>query len=104
MSNRCPHCREARFFPGFLEPPSACEACGADFTNHHAGDGAVFIVMLLLCVVAVGAVVALELTVSPPVWAHGFVALAVSFGLALPLLPLVKRFMVAQSYLNDAGA
>ncbi|MBX2854241.1 MAG: DUF983 domain-containing protein [Rhodobacteraceae bacterium] len=104
VSNRCPHCRKAQFFPRYLEPPSACEACSADFTEHQAGDGAVFIVMLILCFVTVGSVVALELVFSPPAWAHGLAALAVSLGLALPMLPLVKRFMVAQSFLNDAGA
>ena len=63
-----------------------------------------FIVMVLLCFVAVGVVMILEFTLSPPSWAHGLAALSLTLGLALLMLPVAKRFMVAQAFLNDARA
>lgn len=103
MRNRCPICGGGALTRGLLTPLASCPNCGQDFTRHNAGDGAVFIVMTVLCFAAVGAVAALELTIRPPFWAHVVVTLALTLGVTLALLPLVKRFMVAQSVAMDAG-
>lgn len=102
LSNKCPRCGEGALSSGFLEPLEACPDCGADFSRHGAGDGAVFIVLTLLCFVMMGVMFALEMAFEPPVWLHAVVAISLVLGATMVLLPPVKRFMVAKSFALDA--
>lgn len=102
LANRCPECGGGRLTSGFLQPVPECASCGADFRRHAAGDGAIFLVMLLLCVVVLGAAVAIEALAAPPLWVHGVVAALLTLALTIALLPAAKRFMIAQSYVMDA--
>ena len=102
LRNRCVRCGKGPASDGFLQSVEVCSVCGADFRRHSAGDGAVYIVLTTLCFVVMAVVVGLEFAYRPPVWVHAVVGLGMTVGLALLLLPPVKRFMVAQSYAMDA--
>lgn len=97
LSNRCPRCGQGAILSGYLEPNHFCGHCGLDFTKHAAGDGAPFIVLTVLCFFAVGLVAWLELSYEPPGWVHAVVVLPLVFMVGGPLLPIVKRFVIAQS-------
>lgn len=97
FENRCPRCGVGRLLDGYLTPAPRCAECGVDLERHEAGDGAVFIVLTALCFVGVGATAALELTVRPPIWLTLSLVSALVIALTLALLPLVKRFLIAQA-------
>lgn len=103
LNNRCPACGGGPLLTGFLTPAPRCESCGADFTPHSAGDGAVFIVLTLLCFLVMGAALTLEFTIQPPAWVHILFGAVLTGVLMGALLPFVKRFMIAQSLISDAG-
>ncbi len=103
VSNRCPRCGEGRLLKGLLTPEPRCAGCGADFTQHMAGDGGPYVVILVLGHALVAGAVTLEALFAPPIWAHLALALVASVGLALLLLPPVKRFLIAFSLMHDAG-
>ena len=84
------------------KPLPRCDACGADYRRHAAGDGAVFIVLTLLCFLVMAIVIGVEFAYRPPIWTSVLVGLGATCGLAYLLLPPVKRFLVAQSFAMDA--
>ena len=102
LRNRCIRCGDGPASAGFLKSVEICPHCGADYRRHSAGDGAVYIVLTSLCFLVMALVVGVEFAYRPPVWAHALIGLSATVGLALLLLPPVKRFMVAQSYAMDA--
>lgn len=102
VANLCQNCGRGRLSDGFLRVVDRCEVCGADYRRHAAGDGAIYIVLTLLCVLAMAVLVSVEFAYRPPVWVHLLIGVGVIFGLALALLPPAKRFMVAQSFAMDA--
>lgn len=102
LRNRCQNCGLSPLSQGFLGVVERCEACGADYRRHAAGDGAVYVVLTALCIVVMASVIAVEFAYRPPVWVHVTVGVAMTCGLAFLLLPPVKRFMVAQSFAMDA--
>ena len=95
---RCPRCGRGSLYEGVLKVRTACPMCGLDLRGHDSGDGPVFFVLSLLCLIAVVGALALEFTVQPPLWLQ-----AVGWGLALPigavvLLRPVKALMIASQY------
>lgn len=100
--NRCPVCGEGRLTHGFLTPEPRCSVCETDFTEHAAGDGAVYIVMTVACFVVMAIVLAIEFTLRPPIWVSVALGSAATFALIAALLPVAKRFMIAQSIVMDA--
>lgn len=89
---------------GLLTPVDRCSVCRTDFTRHTAGDGAVYIVLTVCCIAVMGLVVWLEFTFRPAAWLTVLIATAATAALTVGLLPVTKRFMVAQSVVMDAGA
>lgn len=86
-----------------LEPHDACPSCGQDFSGHAAGDGAVYIVLFAGSVLVMALVFSLEMTVAPPNWLLILIGVVATLALTLGLLPITKRFMVAQSIVMGAG-
>lgn len=102
LSNKCPSCGQGPLTVGYLQPVETCAVCGADYARHGAGDGAVFIVLTLLCFLMMGVMFALEMLFQPPVWVHAIVATTLILGATLILLPPMKRFMIAKSFAVNA--
>jgi uncharacterized protein (DUF983 family) len=85
-------------YEGVLKVRAACPVCGLDLRGHDSGDGPVFFVLSLLCLVAVVGALVLEFTMQPPLWLQ-----ALGWAILLPLAAVlllrpVKAFMIASQY------
>src|SRR5947208_1056802 len=86
IAGKCPRCGRGRLFAGYLALADHCENCGLPFHFADAGDGAAWFVMLFVCFVGVGSILAIEAAYSPPFWVH--VLIAIPFLVILPLILL----------------
>ena len=78
-----------------------CRACGLDFATFNVGDGpAAFLILIVGAILTILAI-AVDLSVSPPWWAH-IVWLPVGLSLTLGGLRLAKAWLVAQEYAHRA--
>ena len=95
---RCPRCRQAKLFQGFLQLQAQCPNCGLNLRNAENGDGAAFFSIFII-----GAVVAclawlLEEIASPALWVHYVVWFPVIIVMALGLLRPAKSVLIAYQY------
>ncbi|HRF07634.1 MAG TPA: DUF983 domain-containing protein [Xanthobacteraceae bacterium] len=99
----CPRCGAGRLFTGYLALAPACEKCGLDYSFADAGDGPAVFVILLGGLVAVLAVLAVELAWQPPYWVHAVVGIPVV--LVATLLPLrwLKSLLIALQFHHKAA-
>ncbi|NRG19795.1 DUF983 domain-containing protein [Rhizobiales bacterium] len=99
---RCPRCGQGKLFKGFITPVERCSNCGLDMRFSDAGDGpAVFIIMIVGFLI-VGAALAVEFTLTPPIWVHMIIWLPLTIILAIGLLRPLKGLMIAQQYKHSA--
>ena len=95
---RCPRCGQGPLFDGVLTIREKCPVCGLDLRGSDTGDGAVFGVMSLLCVVLVVLAFWVEFRFNPPLWVHILLWPLVAFPLAIALMRPAKAALVAQQY------
>lgn len=99
---RCPRCGQGRLFKGFITPVERCANCGLDMRFSDSGDGpAVFIIMIVGFLI-VGAALAVEFTLAPPIWVHMVIWLPLTVIMAVGLLRPLKGLMIAQQYRHSA--
>ena len=99
----CPHCGEGKLFSGYLKLAPRCEVCGLDYSFADSGDGPAVFVILLGGLVAVLAVLAVELIWRPPYWVHAVIGIpAVLVATLLPLRYL-KSLLIALQYHHKAA-
>lgn len=101
--NRCPKCGHGKLLRGLLTPEPSCPVCKTDFSQHQAGDGGPYVLILVLGHLMVAGALALENLFAPPLWVHVVFAVLVTTVASLALLPPVKRFLIAFSIMHDAG-
>lgn len=102
LKGLCPRCGAPTLFAGWIKFASRCRACGLDFDRFNVGDGpAAFLTLILGTIVTVGAV-ALELTLSPPLWLQMLIWTPVTLGGVLVSLRLTKGLLLALEYRNSA--
>lgn len=95
---RCPACSAGSVFDGWLRRAPSCTACGEDFSAYGKGDGAVFLVMSLLCLLlGIGAVIA-QMRYGWPLWMHAVIWPVVGTALSLLLLRPAHGLMIAWQY------
>jgi uncharacterized protein (DUF983 family) len=99
---RCPNCGEGPLFSGFLTVAAQCEACGFDLRKADSGGPAVFIILIVGCIVGFGALIT-EVAVHPPVWVHLIVWLPLTLILCLALLRPFKGVMIAMQFHHKAS-
>jgi uncharacterized protein (DUF983 family) len=85
-------------FQGVLTMRDRCPVCGLDLRGSDVGDGAVFVVMFVLCIVVVALAFWVEFTFNPPLWVHIILWSAVAFPLAIGMMRPLKAALVAQQY------
>jgi len=101
LKGSCPHCGQGPLFKGWVSFASRCRACGLDFDSFNVGDGpAAFLILIVGAILTVLAI-AVDLSVSPPWWAH---LVWIPAGLALTLggLRLAKSWLITQEYRHRA--
>ncbi len=99
----CPRCGRGRLFSGYLTLGPRCNECGLDYSFADSGDGPAVFVILFGGLVAVLAVLAVELIWRPPYWVHAVVGIpAVLIATLLPLR-LLKSLLIALQFHHKAA-
>lgn len=99
----CPRCGKGKLFSGYLSLAPRCESCGLDYSFADAGDGPAVFVILFGGLVAVLAVLIVELVWKPPYWVHAMVGIPMV--LIATLLPLrwLKSLLIALQFHHEAA-
>lgn len=100
---RCPRCGEGALFSGYLRLAPRCGSCDADFTMADVGDGATVFVILIVGALVVPVAFVLQFAFGWPVWASAGLAGALTLGLSLALLPVVKGVLFALQWTHKSG-
>ena len=101
LKGACPRCGQAPLFEGWVRFAARCRACGLDFASFNVGDGPAAFLILIVGAILTALAVAVDLSVSPPWWAH-LVWIPVGLGLTLGGLRLAKAGLIAQEYIHRA--
>jgi uncharacterized protein (DUF983 family) len=102
LFGRCPRCREAPLFAGYLRIAPRCGRCGLDYAMFDVGDGASVFVILIAGFLVVGAALAVEIAWSPPYWVHAVLWIPSVAILTLGGLRLVKSTLMVLQYKHQA--
>ncbi len=101
----CPRCGEGKLFAGYLALRPSCEKCGLDYSFADSGDGPAVFVILFGVLIAVVAVLIVELVWQPSYWVHAAVGIpAVLLSTLLPLRVLKSLLIALQFYHKAAEA
>ena len=99
----CPRCGNGKLFNGYLNLAPRCAVCGLDYSFADSGDGPAVFVILFGGLVAVLAVLAVELIWRPSYWVHA--AVGIPGVLIATLLPLriLKSLLIALQFHHKAA-
>lgn len=67
---RCPACGQGRLFGRFLKPVENCQVCNESYIAQRADDFPPYLVILLLGHILIPAILLLDHTLAPPLWAY----------------------------------
>lgn len=99
----CPRCGRGKLFNGYLAIAPRCTECGLDYSFADSGDGPAVFVILFGGLIAVLAVLAVELIWRPSYWVHAAVGIpAVLLATMLPLRVL-KSLLIALQFHHKAA-
>ena len=99
----CPRCGRGQLFNGYLALAPRCMQCGLDYSFADSGDGPAVFVILFGGLIAVLAVLAVELIWRPSYWVHAAVGIpAVLIATLLPLRVL-KSLLIALQFHHKAA-
>jgi uncharacterized protein (DUF983 family) len=103
LKGLCPRCGAPTLFAGWIKFAERCRACALDFAAFNVGDGpAAFLTLILGTLATIGAV-ALELTLSPPLWVQMLLWTPVTLAGVVLSLRLAKGWLIALEYRNHAA-
>ena len=100
---RCPNCREAPLFSGYLKVRPACERCGADLSRADSGDGPVVFILLIVGAIGCFGMLFAEIRFHPPIWLQLLIWLPGIGLLTLALLRPFKAILIALQFHNRAS-
>lgn len=99
----CPRCGRGKLFNGYLALAPRCTECGLDYSFAYSGDGPAVFVILIGGLIAVLAVLAVELIWQPSYWVHAAVGIpAVLIATLLPLR-ISKSLLIALQFHHKAA-
>ena len=102
LKGLCPRCGAPTLFAGMLRFADRCSTCGLDLDRFNVGDGpAAFLTLILGTIVTIMAI-ALELTLSPPLWLHMLIWIPVTLAGVIGSLRLAKAALLWAEYRNAA--
>jgi len=100
LGGLCPRCGARTLYAGWLRFEPRCPACGLDISAFNVGDGPAAFLTLILGTAVVVAAVALELSVSPPVWVHLLLWPPLTLAAVFASLRVAKAWLLALEYRN----
>ncbi len=98
IKGRCPKCKQASIFKGFLTVHDRCPNCGLNFADNETADGPAFLVITFMGFVATGFAVWIELVYQPSYWIHALLWLPMILIISPILLRLTKSLMISYQY------
>lgn len=99
----CPRCGEGKLFNGYLTLAQRCESCGLDYSFADSGDGPAVFVILAGGLVAVLAVLGVEIVWRPSFWVHAAVGIPIVLFATLVPLRVVKSLVIALQFHHKAA-
>jgi uncharacterized protein (DUF983 family) len=99
----CPRCGGGKLFAGYLTLAPRCEACGLDYSFADSGDGPAVFVILFGGLIAMIAVLVVELVWRPSYWVHAAVGVPVVLAATLLPLRLIKSLLIALQFHHKAA-
>ena len=102
LTARCPACGKGALFSGYLKFADRCSVCGEDFTQADAGDGPAVFVILVAGAIIVPLVLVVELSLTPPLWAHALIWSPLTLVITLGLLRPFKATLFALQHKHGA--
>ncbi|MGH6659616.1 MAG: DUF983 domain-containing protein [Sphingomicrobium sp.] len=102
IKGHCPRCDSPGLFVGLVKFSDKCGGCGLDFASFNVGDGPAAFLILIVGAIVTGGAIWLELSFSPPGWAH-LIWIPVAFGLTIAGLRLAKAMLLAMEYKHRAA-
>ena len=101
LKGTCPSCNNASIFKGFLSFHEVCPKCGLSLAARDVGDGAIFIVIILVgFLITLGSVI-VEFSFSPPLWVHAVLWLPLTFILSLAGLRFARSVAINLLYRQE---
>ena len=98
----CPHCGAPGLFKGLLSFADRCARCGLDYTAFNVGDGPAAILTLMLGSLIVGAAIAIQLTLGPPIWLQLILWLPITVVSVVGSLRVAKAALLGSEYRAQA--
>lgn len=98
----CPRCGAPGLFKGWLAFADRCPACGLDYTHFNVGDGPAALLVLLLGAIVVGAAIAIQLTLGPPIWLQLLLWVPVTIAAVIGALRIAKAALLGSEYRTAA--
>lgn len=91
---RCPRCRDAPIFAGYLRTRKQCNACALAIHHHRADDAPAYFTIMIVGHFVVAGMVALEVNLHPAVWIHMALWLPLTVIMTLILLRPIKGALI----------
>lgn len=98
----CPRCGEGRLYKSVLKPADKCLHCNLDFNFIETGDGPAVFVILIIGFLVTALAMALQVSVSPPLWVHMVIWTPLIIVLAIMGLQFSKSIMITLQYQTRA--
>ena len=102
LKGLCPRCGAPGLFRGLLSFADRCARCGLDYTAFNVGDGPAAILTLVLGSLIVGAAIAIQLTLDPPIWLQLILWLPVTVVSVVGSLRIAKAALLGSEYRTAA--
>lgn len=87
---RCPACGKTRLFCGYMQVVEKCPNCGAPLGQIPAESAPAYLTLILVALIVIGALVILNVTISPSTSLEAAVLLPLTIVLTLLLLRPIK--------------
>ena len=103
LAGRCPRCGRGKLFAGFVTIAPSCSVCGLDLSFADAGDGPAVFVSLIGGFLVLGAALAVEIALEPPLWIYPIVFAPLAVIVCVGLLRPFKGLLIVAQYVNRAA-
>ncbi len=100
---RCPVCAKGKIFTKSMNVVDKCPECKAPIGTHDMGDGAVVLLLFILCFSIVPIVLILNATFSLPLWSLAVIAFIIGAVMMFVFLPMIKTYILLLEYRHRSG-
>ncbi|HTI85354.1 MAG TPA: DUF983 domain-containing protein [Alphaproteobacteria bacterium] len=103
LRHRCPACGDGRLFTSYLKLQAPCPSCGLDTARYRADDAPAYFTIAIVGHIVVPLLLMMEKMYQPSTALQLGVAIPLTLGLTLSILPRIKGALVATNWATEAG-